>query len=119
MISVKIDQFAASSIDIKLICFTNTKKYLEWMKIKDILAIEIKNIVEKIYKLYDLNPKNYLDIKEERVGKDLFYKLDSSKLRKNIKWSQKISLEDGLIRYKDWFQKIKLKKLKTDYIHKK
>ncbi len=47
MISVKIDQFAASSIDIKLICFTNTKKYLEWMKIKDILAIEIKNIVEK------------------------------------------------------------------------
>ena len=79
----------------------------------------IKNIVEKIYKLYDLNPKNYLDIKEERVGKDLFYKLDSSKLRKNIKWSQKISLEDGLIRYKSWFQKIKLKNLKINYIHKK
>ena len=47
MLSVKIDQFAASSIDIKLICFTKTAKYLEWMKVKDLLALEIKNIVEK------------------------------------------------------------------------
>ena len=47
ILSVKIEQFAASSIDIKLICFTKTKHYLEWMKVKDILAIEIKNIVEK------------------------------------------------------------------------
>jgi MscS family membrane protein len=47
ILSVKIDQFAASSIDIKLICFTKTKHYLEWMNVKDILAIEIKSIVEK------------------------------------------------------------------------
>ena len=46
-ISVKIDQFAASSIDIRLICFTKTNHYLEWMKVKDVLALEIKLIVEK------------------------------------------------------------------------
>ena len=46
-LSVKIEQFAASSIDIRLICFTKTKHYLEWMKVKDILAITIKSIVEK------------------------------------------------------------------------
>ncbi len=46
-LSVKIEQFAASSIDIRLICFTKTKHYLEWMKIKDVLAITIKSIVEK------------------------------------------------------------------------
>ena len=46
-LSVKIEQFAASSIDIRLICFTKTTAYLEWMNVKDILAIEIKNIVEK------------------------------------------------------------------------
>tara|TARA_X000001036_G_scaffold234303_1_gene218763 strand:- start:296 stop:1378 length:1083 start_codon:yes stop_codon:yes gene_type:complete len=46
-ISVKIDQFAASSIDIRLICFTKTNHYLEWMKVKDVLALEIKSIVEK------------------------------------------------------------------------
>ena len=46
-LSVKIEQFAASSIDIRLICFTKTKNYLEWMDVKDTLAIEIKTIVEK------------------------------------------------------------------------
>ena len=46
-LTVNIDQFAASSIDIRLICFTKTNKYLEWMQVKDTLAIEIKSIVEK------------------------------------------------------------------------
>mgnify|MGYP001380589046 CR=1 FL=1 len=47
MLSVKIDQFAASSIDIRLICFTKTKYFQEWLNVKDTLALEIKNIVEK------------------------------------------------------------------------
>ena len=46
-LTINIDQFAASSIDIRLICFTKTNKYLEWMQVKDALAIEIKSIVEK------------------------------------------------------------------------
>ncbi len=46
-LSINIEQFAASSIDIRLICFTKTKHYLEWMGVKDTLAIEIKTIVEK------------------------------------------------------------------------
>ena len=46
LLSVKIDQFAASSIDIKLICFTKTSNFKEWLNIKDKLAVEIKNIVE-------------------------------------------------------------------------
>ena len=46
-LSVKIEQFAASSIDIRLICFTKTKHYLEWMEVKDTLALQIKSIVEK------------------------------------------------------------------------
>ena len=47
ILAVKIEQFAASSIDIRLICFTKTAHYLEWMNVKDLLAMEIKNIVEK------------------------------------------------------------------------
>ena len=47
LLSVKIDQFAASSIDIRLICFTKTKYFQEWLNVKDTLALEIKNIVEK------------------------------------------------------------------------
>ena len=47
MLSVKIDQFAASSIDIRLICFTKTTNFKEWLNVKDSLAVEIKGIVEK------------------------------------------------------------------------
>ena len=47
MLSVKIDQFAASSIDIRLICFTKTANFKEWLNVKDSLAIQIKEIVEK------------------------------------------------------------------------
>ena len=47
-ISVKIEQFVASSIDIRLICFTKTKNYLDWMSVKILLALQIKTIVEKI-----------------------------------------------------------------------
>ena len=47
ILAVKIEQFAASSIDIRLICFTKTANYLEWMNVKDLLAMEIKHIVEK------------------------------------------------------------------------
>ena len=47
MLSVKIDQFAASSIDIRVICFTKTKQFQEWLNVKDTLALEIKDIVEK------------------------------------------------------------------------
>jgi len=45
--SIKIDQFAASSIDIRVLCYTSTKHYIEWLEIKDRLVIEIKKIVEK------------------------------------------------------------------------
>ena len=47
MLSVTIDQFAASSIDIRLICFTETTNFKEWLNVKDSLAITIKDIVEK------------------------------------------------------------------------
>ena len=47
MLSVKVDQFAASSIDIRLICFTKTTNFKEWLSVKDSLAIQIKDIVEK------------------------------------------------------------------------
>ena len=44
---VKINEFAASSIDILVRCFANTNDYEEFLVIKDKLAIDIKEIVEK------------------------------------------------------------------------
>ena len=47
MLSVEIDKFAASSIDIRLICYTKSGDYVDWLKVKYALALEIKTIVEK------------------------------------------------------------------------
>jgi dTDP-glucose 4,6-dehydratase len=33
---------------------------------------------------------------EDRVGKDLGYFLDSSKIRKELNWQPKVSLDEGL-----------------------
>lgn len=43
---VHIDSFNASSIDIMLYCFTKTTRWLEWMAVKEKLALEVKRIVE-------------------------------------------------------------------------
>jgi MscS family membrane protein len=44
---VKINEFSASSIDILVRCFANTKDFEDFLSIKDRLAIDIKEIVEK------------------------------------------------------------------------
>lgn len=43
---VRIDKFNDSSIDIMLYCFTKTKKWGEWLQIKEKLAYHIKDVVE-------------------------------------------------------------------------
>ncbi|RED54275.1 MscS family membrane protein [Aestuariispira insulae] len=43
---VRIDKFAASSIDIMLYCFTKTTNWGEWLEIKERLACDIKEVVE-------------------------------------------------------------------------
>ena len=44
---VRIDQFAASSIDILVRCYTRSNDYNEWLNARDLLAVGIKEIVEK------------------------------------------------------------------------
>ena len=44
---VKINEFSASSIDILVRCFTTSNDYNRLVEIKDKLAINIKDIVEK------------------------------------------------------------------------
>ena len=44
--TVRIDKFSDSSIDMYVRCFTNTDEWSEWLKVKERLAIAIKEIVE-------------------------------------------------------------------------
>ena len=45
--AVRIDKFSDSSIDMYIRCFTMTDDWSEWLKVKERLAVEIKQIVEK------------------------------------------------------------------------
>ena len=45
-VSVKLNDFAGSSIDINIICYTKTRNFYEWKAVKDRFMIAIKKIVE-------------------------------------------------------------------------
>ena len=45
--AVRVDKFADSSIDMYIRCFTKTDDWDEWLVVKERLAIQIKQIVEK------------------------------------------------------------------------
>ena len=46
-VAVRVDKFSDSSIDMYVRCFTNTNRWSEWLKVKERLAIAIKEIVER------------------------------------------------------------------------
>jgi MscS family membrane protein len=46
-VAVRVDKFSDSSIDMYVRCFTKTNSWNEWLSVKERLAIEIKQIVEK------------------------------------------------------------------------
>ena len=46
-LAVRVDKFSDSSIDMYIRCFTKTDSWEEWLSVKEKLAIEIKQIVEK------------------------------------------------------------------------
>ena len=46
-VAVRIDKFSDSSIDMYVRCFTKTNSWNEMLSVKERLAIEIKQIVEK------------------------------------------------------------------------
>ena len=46
-LAVRVDKFSDSSIDMYVRCFTVTDDWSEWLKVKERLALSIKEIVEK------------------------------------------------------------------------
>jgi MscS family membrane protein len=46
-VAVRVDKFSDSSIDMYVRCFSKTDDWEEWLSVKEKLALEIKQIVEK------------------------------------------------------------------------
>jgi dTDP-glucose 4,6-dehydratase len=66
--------------------------------------ISIKDLVEKICHILGYNVNLLVKNSSERIGKDLIYHLDSSKIKK-LGWRSNISLADGIVRTLNWVEK--------------
>lgn len=83
-------------------------------------VIAIRDLVAMICQRMAVNFDDHVEIVGERLGKDSAYHLDSTKLRKELAWHDKITLEQGIDECIHWVRE-NLDVLKTkpfDYIHK-
>ena len=83
--------------------------------------ISIRNLVKFICLKMNYNFSKLVKISPERPGKDKFYILSNKKLKKDLKWNSKITLDEGINRCIDWIKKDlnSFSKLDENYIHKK
>lgn len=83
-------------------------------------TVSIRELVEKICALTKTPFSDLAVVSEDRLGKDQAYLLDSGKIRKELNWSHRINLDDGLKETLEWVDKNLevLKTLPADYIHK-
>jgi dTDP-glucose 4,6-dehydratase len=83
-------------------------------------TVSIRTLVEKIADLTQTSFTDLAEVSEDRLGKDQAYLLESSKIRQDLGWSDRVSLDDGLKETLAWVD-VNLEVLKTlpaDYIHK-
>jgi len=82
--------------------------------------ISIKKLVETICLMTSTNFSDLVKISNERQGKDHAYLLNTTKLRKKLRWRDQTSLEEGLEKTLYWVDKKlnDLKKISTKYKHK-
>ena len=83
-------------------------------------VISIRELVEKICSKLGVQFEDHAEVVGERLGKDAAYQLDSTKLRRELGWMDKVSLDQGLDQCIDWVKE-NLEVLKNqpfDYSHK-
>ncbi|OHU87567.1 MULTISPECIES: GDP-mannose 4,6-dehydratase [Pseudoalteromonas] len=82
--------------------------------------ITIRALVEMICNMLNVPFEQVCEVTEDRLGKDAAYLLDSQKVRNELSWKDKVSLENGVERTINWV-KNNLDVLATqpnEYIHK-
>lgn len=89
--------------------------------ISDQELISISGLVEKIAKKFGMSLEQVAERSQDRLGKDASYRLSSKKLRTELNWSPKRTLNDGLSQTISWVEKYypDLKTHPWTYIHKK
>ena len=82
--------------------------------------VSIRQLVERICARMGVAFEDSVEVIGERLGKDAAYRLDSSKIREALDWSDRTTLDHGLDQCIAWVDD-NLDVLKTqelDYVHK-
>ena len=66
------------------------------------------------------NFEDYVEVVGERLGKDAAYQLDSTKLRSEFDWADRVSLEEGIAETIQWVDRYfeDLREHQLNYVHK-
>lgn len=82
--------------------------------------ISIRDLVQLVCDRMGARFADAVEIVGERLGKDAFYQLDSSKLRNELGWADRTSLEEGVDQTIAWVDRFlpQLRDLPFDYQHK-
>jgi len=82
--------------------------------------ISIRDLVATTFAQCGIRNNDLIAQAEERLGKDLGYFLDSSKLRTELDWMPQMTLSDGIQSVINWIDMYldDLKKRDTEYVHK-
>jgi dTDP-glucose 4,6-dehydratase len=80
----------------------------------------ISALVEQVCELTKTPFESLVEVTEDRLGKDQAYLLDSTKLRDELGWADRISLKQGIDETLNWIDQNmnELQKLPHDYQHK-
>jgi dTDP-glucose 4,6-dehydratase len=68
--------------------------------------VDVLTVIKKILKVMNKDVANY-KLSEDRPGHDYRYSLNSSKIRKELKWKSQVNFEDGLKSTIEWYLKNK------------
>lgn len=84
-------------------------------------GVSVRSVVEMICKKMGVSSEDYIEIAPERLGQDRAYVIDATKANKELNWMQATSIQEGIERTIDWFEKNyeELKAVPKEYIHKK
>ena len=82
--------------------------------------VSIRELVEQICTLTGVSFGEFVDVAEDRLGKDQVYLLDSALIREGLGWSDRITLSQGLTMTLEWVDAHLplLRSFSFDYEHK-
>lgn len=82
--------------------------------------ISVRDLVAMICERMGVRFEDHVEVVGERLGKDSFYQLDSTRLRSELGWQDQISLEDGIAQTISWIDRFldDLRSMPLDYVHK-